>query len=254
MTSHAGRFIWRELVTPNRDAARAFYATLAGWSASEQDMGAGAPYLMFGHPSLDESVGGAMQPMMDGVPPHWLDYITVDDVDASLEQVVALGGEKVTDPMDIPVGRFAIVRDPAGATFALFRGTDPGATDTTRKPPVGTFCWSQLMTRDLAQTVPFYSAVFGWTAQEMPGGMVVFMRGEQPVASALRMPDDAPAPNHWLPYIAVDDTDASTAVADQAGATIVHQPETLPGMGRFSVMMDPSGATVALWKDLGASA
>lgn len=254
MSSHAGRFIWRELITPDRAAARSFYGTLAGWSASEQEMGTGAPYLMFQHPDLDETVAGSMAPMMDDVPSHWLDYISVDDVDAALVRVGELGGEAITEPMDIPVGRFAIARDPSGAVFALFRGTDPGATDTERKPPLHTFCWSQRMTRDLPGTVAFYTALFGWTAQEMPGGMVVFMRGEAPVASAMALPSEAPAPDHWLQYIAVDDTDASTAVASSAGATVVHAPETMPGMGRFSVLLDPTGASVALWKDLGASA
>ena len=42
-------------------------------------MGAAGDYTMFNNTQLGEQVGGAMKPMMDSVPAHWLDYITVDD-------------------------------------------------------------------------------------------------------------------------------------------------------------------------------
>ncbi len=176
----------------------------------------------------------------------------MDDIEAARDRVSDLGGKTVTEVMEIPVGRFAVVCDPTGTVFALFQGHTPGATDTDRLPPEHTFCWSQLMTHDLAATVPFYSALFGWTAAEVPGGMVIFHHGDKAVASAMRLPEDSPAPNHWLPYIAVTDTDASIRIAASAGATVVHPPTTMPGMGRFSILIDPTGATVALWKNLAA--
>jgi uncharacterized protein len=254
-TSHAGRFIWRELLTPTPADTQTFYADLFGWTPKEIDMGMDQPYLMLHHATLDEDVAGAMAPQMDGVPPNWLDYLTVDDVDAALAKVGALGGQAMTPAMDIPnVGRFAVVKDPTGAAFALFTSTTPGATDSERTPPVGTFCWSQLMTTDLAAAVPFYEALTGWTAAEMPGGMVVFNQGDIPRASAMTLPAEAQMPSNWLSYVAVDDADASTARATELGATCHHEPQTIPGMGRFSVLSDPAGAVFAVWKDLGASA
>lgn len=247
-SSHTGRFVWRELISADVPAARDFYGALFGWDAAEQDMGMPTPYVMFQHG--DETVGGAMAPMMDGVPSHWLDYITVDDVDAALDRAVALGGQKLTDPMDIPgIGRFAVVRDPNGAAFSLFTGT-PGATDTERRPPAHTFCWSQLMTRDLDATVAFYTGLLGWTAEPMGDGAVVFRRGEAMRASAMSMPEEAQAPSHWLQYVAVEDTDAAWDKALSLGARGFHGPQTMPGMGRFAVLADPTGAPFALWKDL----
>lgn len=66
-----------------------------------------------------------MQPEMPAhVPAHWLTYFWVDDVDASVQKAASLGGAALMPPMDIPnVGRFAVVRDPQGAVFAVFKGS-----------------------------------------------------------------------------------------------------------------------------------
>ena len=61
-------------------------------------------------------------PQWQGVPAHWMSYFTVDDVDAAAAKVKELGGNVCVPPTDIPVGRFAVVSDPAGATFSLFKG------------------------------------------------------------------------------------------------------------------------------------
>lgn len=245
----AGRFVWRELVTPALDPSRAFYTGLFGWSGATMDMG-GAPYTMF--QAGETQVGGMMAPMMDGVPPHWLDYITTGDVDADRARVVALGGTAITEAMDIPgVGRFAVVQDPAGAVFALFRSLTPGATPDPERPADHTFCWSQLMSTDVERVVPFYCELFGWTAEAM-GDMVVFSRDGRSRASAMAAQMDMPS--HWLSYVAVEDCDAAFAKASTLGAKAYVGPTDLPGMGRFAVLADPGGAVVALWKDAGAMA
>lgn len=121
--SHAGRFIWRELMTTDAPAARSFYSALFDWTSSEMDMGMPEPYVLFGQADREDPTAGCMKVPMEGIPSHWLDYITVDDVDAGLKQVVSLGGKAVTEGMDIPdMGRFAVVEDSNGAVFALFTG------------------------------------------------------------------------------------------------------------------------------------
>jgi hypothetical protein len=61
-------------------------------------------------------------PEWRGVPPHWMVYVAVDDIDAAARKVVELGGKVCVPPTTIPVGRFAVVNDPQGATFSLFQG------------------------------------------------------------------------------------------------------------------------------------
>ena len=248
--SHAGRFVWRELVTPKPADSAQFYGQLFGWSCKPVDMGMPEPYQMLRNDALDEDVAGATGIPAPGIPPHWLDYITVDDVDAAAAKVEGLGGTLLSEPMDIPgVGRFATAADPGGAVLAVFTSRTPGASDTDRRPPVGTFCWSQLMSGNLDAVASFYSNVFGWTAVAREDGSVWFMDGDAPRASAMPKPDDMQAPDHWLKYVATDDTDGSFARAQELGATPMVPPTDIPGMGRFAVLTDPAGAAFALWTD-----
>lgn len=248
--SHAGRFVWRELIAERVDAARAFYTELFGWELKAVPM-PGFDYAMFHHAGLGEDIGGMMKPPMEGTPPHWATYITVDDVDAAVEEITRLGGTILAPPMSAPgVGRWAVVADPQGAVFCPFVGETPGATPD-RRPPVGTFCWSQLMTRDLDAAAAFYGAITGWTKLPMGPGMIGFNHGEITRSSAMAIPDGAPFPPNWLNYVAVDDCDATFARAVALGAEVLAPPSTMEGMGRFAVLHDPAGAVFALWKDLG---
>jgi predicted enzyme related to lactoylglutathione lyase len=246
-TNTAGRFVWRELITPAIESSLSFYGPLFGWTPEASEMGPGMTYTVY---KLGETqVAGMMKPMMEGTPPFWLDYITVDDVDTSRTRAVALGGTALTEAMDIPgIGRFAVVQDPTGATFALFRSLTPGASPGGA-PADGTFCWSQLMTTDIDRAVPFYTALFGWEAK-VSGDTILLARDGTTVSTAMASPTGVPS--HWVPYVAVQDCDVVASKAAELGGRVLVSPRTLPGMGRFAVLADPGGAVVALWKDLGA--
>jgi hypothetical protein len=115
-----GSVSWNELMTPDAAKAKAFYTALVGWTTKGQDMG-GFEYTML-HKG-DEQVGGLMEmsgPEWEGVPPHWMNYVTVTDCDATAEKAKALGGQVVHGPDDIPnIGRFAILKDPTGAMISV---------------------------------------------------------------------------------------------------------------------------------------
>jgi uncharacterized protein len=90
------------------------------------DMGEMGTYTIFSR-GEEQDVGGCMRtPPGVEAPPHWLVYIGVDDVDATAARAKELGATVFQESTDIPeVGRFAVVQDPAGAVFGLFRG-NPG--------------------------------------------------------------------------------------------------------------------------------
>ena len=117
-------------------------------------------------------------------------------------------------------------------------------------PPVGTFCWEELMTSDPEGAAKFYSALFGYGVQSMEMGSIgtyrILKRGERQTAGIMKMPEMVPRAN-WLSYIAVKDTDASTRGAKEFGAQVLVQPQDIPNIGRFSVLSDPTGAAVALF-------
>ena len=79
------------------------------------------------------------------------------------------------------------------------------------------------------------------------GTYTIFKQGEQPTGGCMTLPQEA-VPSHWLSYINVDDVDASTNKAKELGAQVFVEPTDIPDIGRFSVIKDPTGATLGLYK------
>lgn len=117
----------------------------------------------------------------------------------------------------------------------------------------GQFLWNELATTDVDAAVAFYTDVVGWQASEWEGGnhrYVMMMRGDAPMGGIMDMPPAAReqgAPPHWGAYVGVADTDAATDKATSLGATVVLPPTDIPGVGRFSVIFDPQGASLCLF-------
>lgn len=115
-----GTFCWDELHTKDFAAAKTFYGGLFGWTGKQDGSGDEAYWHW---QNAGKEIGG-MTPHMGSpnVPPHWLAYLAVSDVDAVTKKAEALGGRIVMPAMEIPkVGRFSVVRDPTGAVFSPFR-------------------------------------------------------------------------------------------------------------------------------------
>lgn len=136
MTSHdpnkSGEFSWRELYTTDHEAAFKFYSELVGWQRlGEFDMGAMGKYLLWGREG--KQLGGMMTKPKDmktpdgrEVPPSWMYYVTVTDLDAALQRAKARSAKVLNGPMEVPGGqRIAQLMDPQGAAFAL---ATPAAT------------------------------------------------------------------------------------------------------------------------------
>ena len=118
MAAH-GTFVWFELNTDDVAKAKAFYGKTLGWTFSEMTMGPGPAYTIV-H-SGETMIGGIVTGMAPpGTPPHWFDYLEVDDVDKRSAAFGSNGGAVIRPPFDIPnVGRIAIVRDSSGAVLGL---------------------------------------------------------------------------------------------------------------------------------------
>ena len=88
---------------------------------------------------LGESLVGGILDMADARsrrgPAHWQVYFAVEDTDATIEAAKAAGGGVMVEPIDIPAGRFAILTDPHGASFAVIALSDEGAGETPRAEP-----------------------------------------------------------------------------------------------------------------------
>ena len=116
MAGH-GTFVWFELNTDDVAKAKAFYGKTLGWTFSE--MSGPMPYTIIHNG--DAMIGGMVAGMAPpGTPPHWFDYIEVDNVDKRADAFASAGGEILRPPFDIPnVGRIAIVKDSSGAMMGI---------------------------------------------------------------------------------------------------------------------------------------
>lgn len=242
VTHTLGKFVWRELFTPDVEAAKAFYGGVFGWSWNTMPMGDEGDYTLcvLG----EKNVGGIMDlahiPGEHGIPPHWSLYASVEDVDRAAAKAVELGGKQLNDCSDIPgVGRFASIQDPRGAMLNLFRASNGDGED--REPGVGEFCWEHLNTSDPAAAVPFYTEVVGWGTQAF-GPMSFFTReaGTKPVAVVSQVPVGVQP--HWLTYVKVDDLAATNDKVRALGGTVIEERITVPGKGSFALLQDPFGA------------
>ena len=113
---------WFELFTRDHATAVAFYRSVFRWDTNAVGDSDEFRYTTMRDPSGDGELAGIMDAaafLPDGVPSHWSVYWEVDDVDATVAKVKALGGSVVADADDTPYGRLATVTDPAGAQFKL---------------------------------------------------------------------------------------------------------------------------------------
>ena len=115
-----GTIHWNELATPDVAAARAYYQATCGWTFDEMPMPNGTYTIC---KAGDQMVGGMMDIKgLDNpdVPPHWMTYIAVDDIDKVCAQTTAAGGTVANGPFEVPgVGRIAMIKDPTGAMIGM---------------------------------------------------------------------------------------------------------------------------------------
>lgn len=118
LVNQPNTWVWSELQTRDKAAAKAFYNQVFGWGDSETEGG----YVMWSQDGRMHCGGIAIDESWGEVPSNWLVYFLADDVDAMAARVLELGGRLEHGPGDIPdMGRFFVASDPQGAVFAGIR-------------------------------------------------------------------------------------------------------------------------------------
>jgi len=245
-----GRFVWHQLMTRDVPGAKEFYSGLMGWKTQAWPLDPTYTVCNAG----DVPVAGIMEIPADlpaEVPSHWLQYIGTRDVDGTADAAVRAGGSVVKAPSDMAgAGRYAVLKDPQGALFAIIDPENARA-ESVGTPPLGTFSWHELATSDNEAAFAFYSGLFGWDAMTRmdmgPTGiyLVFGMNGVQRGGMYIK-PPDWPAPPNWMPYAHVPSVDASAANLESVGATCLVEPIDVPGGSRISSLVDPAGAPFAI--------
>jgi predicted enzyme related to lactoylglutathione lyase len=250
-----GSWIWYELLRRDVDAAQAFYEKVVGWSiaAFPAEPGVGAPmdYRILSAPD-GEGVGGLMT-LPDGapMPPAWVGYIGVDDVDATVAAIEGEGGRTFMPATDMPgVGRIAMMADPQGVVFYVMKGASDRPSNAYDRRGMGHCSWNELIAPDDAAAMGFYERVFGITkAGAMPMGPMgdySFLQAagaEEPFGAVMKQQPNQPVPA-WIFYFRVPDIEAAIVTVKAEGGQIVSGPHEVPGGERVILALDPQGAAV----------
>jgi len=117
-----GSVTWTDLAVEDAERIRDFYSAVVGWTASGVDMGGYDDFNM-NDPVTGAPVAGVCHARGGAadLPPVWLIYVNVEDIEKSIARCVELGGQVISGPKGMGgQGRYCVIRDPAGAALALF--------------------------------------------------------------------------------------------------------------------------------------
>jgi hypothetical protein len=246
--SYRGRFVWHELLTTDTKAAEGFFTKVVGWKATPFDK----DYTLFltGKQNRAGLMALPAEAKAMGAQPHWESYVAVASVDETAKQAATLGGKILKAPTDIPnVGRFAILQDPQGASFAVFTSTD--GMPMSDQSGVGDFSWHELATTDWKAALAFYKNLFGWqetNAMDMgpQGTYQMFGLDGKTMGGVYNKGPQQPGGPSWLPYIRIPDAKKSAALIKTLGATVINGPMEVPGGDMIAMGLDLQGIPFAV--------
>jgi uncharacterized protein len=242
---------WADVMVSDLDAAKRFYGELFGWTFQEGE----ERYGYYTDASRDGKLVAALMPKQDGrMPTVWNVYLASRDAAATAGKIEQAGGRLISEPMRVgEFGTMVIACDPGDACFGVWQPeTHPGFE---KRGEPGSFCWTELRTRDTERVDPFYREVFGYRTKQLgqAGGEFdyeVWSVGdsdEDTVAGRLHMGPDFPAelPAHFLLYFAVDNCDDAVATVGKLGGAVHFGPHDSP-FGRIANVADDQGAVFSV--------
>ncbi len=251
MTDARRRFVWYDLMTTEPAHAVEFYTQLIGWGTQKWE--GPTSYDMWTNHGTP--LGGVMELPEDakkgGVPPHWLAYVHVDDVEATVVNATSLGASVLVPGTEIPnAGKFAVLADPQGAAFAVF-SSDQESPEAAWPPKVGEFSWHELATTDSTAAFEFYSTLFGWEKTEAmdmgeAGMYQMYGWGKVSLGGMFDKPQEMPGPPFWLYYVKVPDVVQAVEKVKELGGQVLNGPMEVPGGDKVAQCCDPQGAAFAL--------
>jgi predicted enzyme related to lactoylglutathione lyase len=245
MTTTSGAPCWISLFTTDVASATSFYGDLFGWSVGEPSEEFGGYRMFF---RAEEPIAGLM-PNDTEQPSLWAVYLATSDIETTVEKAKARGARVVADLMPIAdLGTMAELVDPAGAAVGAWQaGTFPGFQT---RGAVGAPSWFETLSTSYADSVEFYTDVFGWETHTMSDTpefrYTTLGRDEQAGAGIM----DASGflgdqPSRWQFYVQVEDTDETVAKAVASGAELQMPVDDTP-YGRLALLQDPHGVLFAV--------
>jgi predicted enzyme related to lactoylglutathione lyase len=242
-----GTFVWHDLATTDPAKSRAFYGALFGWTF-EAGEGVDPGYTIIRQG--DRPIGGIVLLKEPDAVAQWLSYVVVPNVDQATEAFRKAGGRVYRGPLNARKDlRVSVVADAHGAPIGLAsRGPQ---LDEETPPAVNRWLWMEYVAaRDPDAALKFYGDVVGFTnkvSEQRENFTYFLLSTDRPRAGLFRSPWERET-SVWLPYVRVADPDALAARAVQLGGTVVLQPRPNVRNGSLAIVLDPTGAPLALQK------
>ncbi len=239
---------WIDLYSSDTDKATEFYGKLLGWTTESAgpEFGGYFTFLKDG-----KHIGGCMHnDGTQGYPDAWTVYLMTDDVDRTVKDAAAKGGQVHMEPMDIGQnGRMAMVGDPGQAAVGVWQPGNQKGFELRNE--TGAASWFELHTRDYDASVGFYRDVFGWDTHPMSDTpefrYTTLGEGDDALAGIYDAKNDMPegAPAAWSVYFEVEDVDAALEQVAELGGKVERPAEDTP-YGRLAAATDPTGSRFKL--------
>ncbi len=249
-----GTFCWVDLTTPDVEGAKGFYSALLGWEIEDLP-GPHGTYSMaqVGGEPVAAVVPQARSESDTGVPPHWNNYVSVEDAAATQARAAELGAELFGETFDVgDTGRIGVFRDPTGAHLCLWQPNQHVGAGRVNEP--GCLTWNELGTPQAGAAADFYTALFGWGTEAMdtgdgPSYTIVEVGENQNGGIREFSPDERQggvAP-YWMPYFAAESAEAAATQATELGGRVLAGPISWPHGGAFAAIADPQGAAFGIF-------
>jgi uncharacterized protein len=237
-----GTFCWADLATPDVESAKSFYGGVLDWKFEHMDSSGAPDYV------VARRGGARMAALHEATdqPPHWNNYVTVDDVDVVARRAQALGGSVFAEPFDVlSAGRMAAISDPQGAMVIAWKPAGLVGAETVNEP--GAMTWNDLVTSDVEAAREFYAALFGWEVDPIPesDGRYWLIRGPEGSNGGMMPLPTEGIPPFWQPYFAVESLEAAQAKVHELGGRVLMEPVPVPS-GAFVAVLDSHGAAFSL--------
>jgi len=246
---HPGKFIWRDLMTDDIDAAKKFYSGLFGWSYVDTENG-NKNYTIVMHEGKPIAGMFRLQDVKkEQKYSQWISYVSVADMNQAINYTKKSGGTIYREPFELPNrGTVAYVFDSQNAVLAFVKSSSGDPQDG--EPIYNSWLWTELWTNNIENSNNFYTELFGYNVKKfLTAGenlYYVFQNESKPRAGMIKIPFENVKP-HWMPYIAVKDPSEMIKKVEQLGGT-VHLGIDEIASRDAAILADPSGAVFTIQK------
>lgn len=248
-----GKFVWYDLFTNDLSATIVFYKDLFGWEFADSNwMNSKIKVIRLDGIAIANAIE-VKSPRDDKSHSRWLGYISVDDVNSTVDVIKELGGKIHKAPKEVPNrGQIAACFDPQGAFFAVVHSSTGDPQD---KPPVKhMLIGSELWTNNIDAALDFYTAVFGYsemTAIIKDGSTYRFLEAnDKPRAGIVKIMWKDVQPN-WVPYIVVENVPEIIKKAEALGGQLLLGLREVLSEESAAILADPTGGIFGvqqIWK------